>query len=79
MILTAATPTTTAMILMRISRAMETAEGDNSTECLIFKFVKVTACLTPTSEKSINGNLSSKHFYGGSILPIALTAGVSIQ
>ena len=54
---TAATPTTMAIMLRRISRATETAEGDSSTECLTIKGAIETACLTPTSEMSIDGAL----------------------
>lgn len=57
--LIAATPITTAIMLIRISRAIETAEGDKSIECLIFNVVKATACLTPTSEMSILPSFSS--------------------
>ena len=46
-------PTTTAMTQQRNSLANKTVEGDKSRECLIFNSVKATACLTPTSEKSI--------------------------
>ena len=53
MTLAAATPTTIAMMLMRTSRAMDTADGDSSIECLMFKVVNAMACLTPTSEMSI--------------------------
>lgn len=51
--LTVAKPTTTAMTQYRISRAIDTADGDMSTECLIFNGAKETACRTPTSERSM--------------------------
>ncbi len=59
MIVTAAIPTTMAIMLRRISRAIDTAEGDSSTECLTITGATVTACLTPTSEKSIEVALFS--------------------
>ena len=52
--LIAATPTTIAMMLIRSSRAQATAEGDTSTECLTLRGVKATACLTPTSDTSMD-------------------------
>lgn len=51
--LAAVNPTTTATTQYRTSFATETVEGENSTECLMFRLLKATACLTPTSEKSI--------------------------
>ena len=51
--LAAVKPRTMATTLMRISRAMETVEGDKSIECLILKDEKAMACLTATSETSI--------------------------
>lgn len=60
-ILTVAKPTTTAITQYRISRAIDTAVGDMSTECLIFNGAKETACRTPTSERSMavsTGDLS---------------------
>ena len=52
-ILIAATPTTPAMLLMRISRTNATAEGETSTECSTFSGVKATACLTPMFDTSM--------------------------
>ena len=46
-------PRTMAMTLMRISLAIERAEGDNSMECLMLRVEKAMACLTATSERSI--------------------------
>ena len=43
------------MMEMRISLASETVEADVSRECLIFKLLKATACLIPTSDRSISG------------------------
>lgn len=51
--LAAVKPITIAIMLIRTSLAIETAEGDNSTVCLTSHVVKATACLTATSERSI--------------------------
>lgn len=51
--LAAVKPSTIARILIRTSRAMDRVEGDRSIECLMFRVVKATACLTATSERSI--------------------------
>ena len=42
-----------AMMLMRTSRAIETAEGDRSTEWFMFKLEKATECRKPTSDLSM--------------------------
>ena len=55
----AATPTTMAIMLRRISRAIDTADGESSIECLTSTGATVTACLTPKSEKSIVAALLS--------------------
>ena len=44
---------TMAMTLIRISLAMETAEGERSIEWLMLNVEKATACLTVTSDMSI--------------------------
>ena len=46
-------PRTMAMTLMRISRAIETVDGEISMECLMLRVEKAMACLTATSERSI--------------------------
>lgn len=51
--LAAVNPRTMAMMDIRISLATDTIEGETSRECLMFRLVKATACLTPTSERSI--------------------------
>lgn len=51
--LAAVKPRTMATTLMRISRAMDTVEGDKSIECLMFNVEKAMTCLTATSERSI--------------------------
>lgn len=51
--LAAVKPRTMATTLMRISLAMETAEGERSIECLMLKVEKATTCLTATSERSM--------------------------
>lgn len=51
--LAAVKPRTMATTLIRISRAMDTVEGDKSKECLIFNVEKAMTCLTATSERSI--------------------------
>lgn len=51
--LAAVKPTTTVMIQNLISRAIDTAEGDNSMECRIWTGDTAMACLTATSERSI--------------------------
>ena len=51
--LTTVKPRTMATTLIRISRAMDIAEGERSIECLMFKVEKAMACLTATSERSI--------------------------
>ena len=56
-ILAAVKPKAMAIILIRISLAKEIVDGDTSTECLMFREVKATACLTPTSERSISKRL----------------------
>ena len=52
-ILAAVKPRTMATTLIRISRAMVTAEGERSIECLTLNVEKEIACLTATSENSI--------------------------
>ena len=52
-ILAAVKPRTMATTLIRISRAMETAEGERSIECFTLNVEKAIACLTETSESSI--------------------------
>jgi hypothetical protein len=56
--LAAVNPKTMTVMEMRISLAIETVEGDISKECLIFRLLKATACLTPPSDKSIFWNPS---------------------
>lgn len=46
-------PITMAMRQYRSSLATDTVEGESSIECLIFRFVKVTECRTPTSDRSM--------------------------
>lgn len=46
-------PTTIAMRQYRSSLITEAVEGENSIECLIFRFVKAMECRTPMSERSI--------------------------
>lgn len=46
-------PTTIAMRQYRSSLTTDTVEGESSIECLMIKFVKVTECRTPMSERSI--------------------------
>lgn len=55
-ILAVAKPITIANTQKRISRAIDTTEGDTSMECLIFNVVNAMACRTPTSEISIKNN-----------------------
>ena len=51
--LAAVKPRTMARTLMRISLAMERAEGERSIECLMLNVEKAMACLTATSERSM--------------------------
>ena len=62
--LAAVKPSTMAMTLMRISLATDVNDGETSIECLMFRGEKATACLTPTSERSIlqNIQLASKQY-----------------
>ena len=52
--LAAAKPTTIAITQNRTSLAIDTAEGDMSMECFMFKGAKAMACRTPTSERSMS-------------------------